>query len=375
MIVLNTATRSLEYLLSGSVSANQLPFVVNYVNTTREGQNHPNSANGTSNNTTAVTILGAPSAGEKRNVQALNIYNADTASVTVTVRLNDNTTMRNIVVVTLSIGDTLIYTSASGWFVLTASGFIKSTSTAVNLDDLGDVIITSPATNAVFIYNGTNWVDQDQANVVNGGTGRATATAYAVLTGGTTATGAHQSIASVGTAGQVLTSNGAGNLPTFQTGTGIILGTEVASTSGTSIDFTGIPAGVKRIAIILNGVSTNGTSNLIVQIGDSDGVETASYVSRVRSGGGTTAATAGFIFRDTVTAADVTHGHLTILLEDSSDFTWSENGIFIENTTANEVFQSAGSKSLSAELDRVRITTANGTDAFDAGVINIQYQS
>jgi hypothetical protein len=49
-----------------------------------------------------------------------------------------------------------------------------------------------------------------------GGTGIASATAYAVQCGGTTSTGAHQSIASVGTSGQVLTSNGAAALPTFQ---------------------------------------------------------------------------------------------------------------------------------------------------------------
>jgi microcystin-dependent protein len=53
--------------------------------------------------------------------------------------------------------------------------------------------------------------------VSGGGTGNATATAYAVQCGGTTTTGAHQSVASVGTSGQVLTSNGAAALPTFQT--------------------------------------------------------------------------------------------------------------------------------------------------------------
>ena len=53
-------------------------------------------------------------------------------------------------------------------------------------------------------------------NVANGGTGNSSNTAYAVLCGGTTTTGAIQSIASVGTSGQVLTSNGAGALPTFQ---------------------------------------------------------------------------------------------------------------------------------------------------------------
>lgn len=52
--------------------------------------------------------------------------------------------------------------------------------------------------------------------VSDGGTGTSSATAYAVLCGGTTSTGAHQSIAGVGTSGQLLTSNGASALPTFQ---------------------------------------------------------------------------------------------------------------------------------------------------------------
>lgn len=56
--------------------------------------------------------------------------------------------------------------------------------------------------------------------VANGGTGRASSTAYAVICGGTTSTAAQQSIAGVGTSGQVLTSNGAGALPTFQTASG-----------------------------------------------------------------------------------------------------------------------------------------------------------
>lgn len=56
--------------------------------------------------------------------------------------------------------------------------------------------------------------------VVAGGSGLSSATAYAVICGGTTATGNHQSVASVGTTGQVLTSNGAGALPTFQTAGG-----------------------------------------------------------------------------------------------------------------------------------------------------------
>lgn len=69
-----------------------------------------------------------------------------------------------------------------------------------------------------------SWNSEDPAQVAKGGTGVATTTAYAVQCGGTTATGPFQSIASVGTSGQVLTSNGAGALPTMQAAAGDVTG-------------------------------------------------------------------------------------------------------------------------------------------------------
>ncbi len=77
---------------------------------------------------------------------------------------------------------------------------------------LGTTNLTTLGNISTGTWNGTDIA------VVSGGTGRGTATAYSVLCGGTTATGVHQSVASVGTLGQVLTSNGVGALPTFQTG-------------------------------------------------------------------------------------------------------------------------------------------------------------
>jgi hypothetical protein len=79
---------------------------------------------------------------------------------------------------------------------------------------LGSGVTASSLTSVGTIATGT-WEATD-VGVAHGGTGRSTATAYAVICGGTTGTGAHQSIASVGTSGHVLTSNGAGALPTFQ---------------------------------------------------------------------------------------------------------------------------------------------------------------
>lgn len=147
------------------------------------------------------------------------------------------------------------------------------------------------------------------------------------------------------------------------------------STSGTSINFTGIPAGVKRITVMFNGVSTSGTSSFLIQLGDSDGVETTGYLGTgfyFSSAGIQGTSTAGF-FINTFNQVTTIYGQMTINLLDSSTNTWTQNGIF--SAPANTLsFYSSGAKSLSGTLDRVRVTTVNGTDTFDAGSINILYE-
>lgn len=155
-----------------------------------------------------------------------------------------------------------------------------------------------------------------------------------------------------------------------------VMGTEQASTSGTSIDFTGIPAGVKRITIMFVGVSTNGTSHKLIQLGDAGGFEATGYsgASTTLSNGtpSSTNYTTGFGIESS-SASDALHGTITLTLENASAFTWTATGIIAASNGAG-TWTSAGSKSLSAELTQVRITTVNGSDAFDAGAINIQYE-
>lgn len=148
----------------------------------------------------------------------------------------------------------------------------------------------------------------------------------------------------------------------------IISGTPVTA-SGTSIDFTGIPSWAKRITVILSEVSTNGTADLLVQLGDSGGIENTGYISTyiVLSSGGSS--TAGFIVR-TGAAAVVATGTMTMNLIDTLDWV-STHAIKISTTNASI---GAGSKSLSATLDRIRLTTTNGTDVFDGGKATIIYE-
>jgi hypothetical protein len=152
-----------------------------------------------------------------------------------------------------------------------------------------------------------------------------------------------------------------------------VLGTEQATTSGTSIDFTGIPSWAKRIVINFVGVSTSGTDNLLIQLGDAGGVEATGYLGACSTFAATVAnSTAGFLING-ASAANVIHGSVTLTLEDSTNFTWVCSGVLALSNTA-EGFTLAGSKSTSAALDRVRITTTGGTDTFDAGAINILYE-
>lgn len=150
-----------------------------------------------------------------------------------------------------------------------------------------------------------------------------------------------------------------------------IAGTAVASTSGTSIDFTSIPSWVKRITVMFNGVSTSGTSLFLIQIGDSGGIETTGYVSGAASRTGETTSTAGFVLNQAGSATFVFTGVIPICTLSTN--LWTTSGS-LNRTTDGFGNTFGGAKTLSDTLDRVRITTVNGTDTFDAGSINILYE-
>jgi hypothetical protein len=155
---------------------------------------------------------------------------------------------------------------------------------------------------------------------------------------------------------------------------GITLGTEQAL-SGTAIDFTGIPSGTKRITVMFDGVSTDGTEELILQLGDSGGFETSGYNSGAWMDTTTASRTTGFGLQETMSsnAANI-YGTIILVLEDASDFTWTYISALYADQTTDKNQLGAGSKSLSAELTQIRITTTNTPDDFDAGVINISYE-
>ena len=154
-------------------------------------------------------------------------------------------------------------------------------------------------------------------------------------------------------------------------------GTSVNSTSGTAIDFTGIPSWVKRIEIMFANVSNSGTANILVQLGDSGGIETTGYISQaalVNVNVNTVGTTNGIIIF-TGEASSACSGILTLGCIDAGSNLWTAAGTFARpGGVASSATFTGGYKSLSATLDRVRIVSSNGSDTFDAGTINIMYQ-
>lgn len=177
-----------------------------------------------------------------------------------------------------------------------------------------------------------------------------------------------------GTADQSLVTDGAGTL-SFASRSRLVRGTAVATTSGTSIDFTSIPSWVKRITVVFTSVSTSGTSPVQIQIGDSGGVETTGYTGTHVSIVATNTLnivsyTSGSVLIGNL-AASVRSGSMTITNIDGNQ--WQFSSI---NTNDDSSFLgfNGSIKTLSATLDRVRLTTVNGTDTFDAGLVNIIYE-
>jgi hypothetical protein len=186
-----------------------------------------------------------------------------------------------------------------------------------------------------------------------------------------------------GTSGQVLSSQGSGTNPTWIAQSSIVAAppiissqTAQATTSGTSFDFTSIPSTVKRVTVMFAGVSTNGSSIMQVQVG-AGSIATSGYTAAAGytyTGNSIVAAsTSAFLLTGSgIGAPNALSG--SIVFTQLSSLVWVAQGVMINVVNDPSSNASAGTVTLSGALDRIRITTVNGTDTFDAGSVNILYE-
>jgi len=170
---------------------------------------------------------------------------------------------------------------------------------------------------------------------------------------------------------------GTGTVVANNVNSAIVSGTAVASTSGTSIDFTSIPSWVRRITVMFSGVSTNGSSLQQIQLGTGSttfvtsgyGGAATNFVSP--SSLGTNSYTSGLVASLSGDSAATVNGQA--VFTNISSNTWVGTLIAARADTGQSAIAST-TITLGATLTGIRITTVNGTDTFDAGSINILYE-
>lgn len=148
------------------------------------------------------------------------------------------------------------------------------------------------------------------------------------------------------------------------------------STAVSTVDFTGIPSWAKRVTVILNGVSTNGTALPLVQVGAGSVVSTGYISSAATSTNSPSSATNGILLAGTSGGgAALTYSTVLTLVNISSN-TWVAStcgGCTNFSASFGPIFGGGTTPNLSGSLDRIRLTTT-GTDTFDAGSVNIMWE-
>ena len=150
---------------------------------------------------------------------------------------------------------------------------------------------------------------------------------------------------------------------------GLTIATPQATTSGTSFTFGSIPAGTKLIFVNFMGVSLD-ANDMLIQIGDSGGIETSAYVStgyEVETGDESSSSSTAAFLIEIVHTNRIISGQMILTLENSSSFNWVSS--HTAKSLTGQMVTGGGEKSLSAELTQVKIS--GGT--FDAGEVSISY--
>jgi hypothetical protein len=153
----------------------------------------------------------------------------------------------------------------------------------------------------------------------------------------------------------------------------VVVGTSQVTTSGTSITFSSIPSWVKRITVMLNGISTNYVSGTaMIQVG-AGSATTSGYVGSIATNGTSVSSFSSGVLLNGGGWNGATAVNGIIRISNFGSNIWVFDGsIGRSDSAAASVL--GGVVSLSGTLDRVILTTTNGTDSFDAGSINILYE-
>jgi hypothetical protein len=286
----------------------------------------------------------------------------------------------------LSVGGTLGVTGTTSLTTGSISGVVTAPTATVgtNTQQIATTAFVQTATaglgtmatqnaNAVNITGGSITGLSSALPVASGGTGVTTSTGSGANVLGTSPTITSPTITSPTITSATLTNPTINGTLTLNAST-ISSGTALNTTSGTTAGFTGLPSWVKRIQFVFDGQRTTGTSLGLIQVG-SGSYATSGYNSVGISNITQTTSSQGFLLSYDWSSTYTRYGIATLDLVTGNTwvFAW-QGGDNNSGGGGTRLYTGAGSITLSGTLDRIQVTTVNGTDTFAAGTVNILYE-
>ena len=307
--------------------------------------------NFTSSGGSTYTLAKAPASAGAIEVSVQGVLQPTTAYTVSGTTLTMAGVTTGVKIFVRHLGETLTLPTPADGSVTTAKLGINSvdgTKIAMGSDAQGDIL-----------YHGAT----DYARLAKGTAGQAL-----VMNSGATAPEWGSGLPTAGADGQVLTSDGTNWASEALASSGFTRGTEYATTSGTGVTHSSIPAGTSIIHVLLNNVSLSTTANLNLQLGDAGGIETTGYLSTSdRTGNNLATSTTAFMFE--LAYADAALAGVMTLARVNTSHDWVASFAGRVKTSFNVYV--GGWKSLSAELTQVKISPVSGN--FDAGSTQILY--
>lgn len=153
---------------------------------------------------------------------------------------------------------------------------------------------------------------------------------------------------------------------------------DVATATGTSLDFTAPFGTITRAVVMFNGISLDGTTDeAIVQVGDSGGLHTSGYEGATGNAGGQQlySSVNGFLVHGTNVAAALYYGSIDIALSDSDNFMYTASVSIGRGDAATASGNSGGGNvTLDTAMDRLSVlVSGTPTDEFDAGTVRVAW--
>lgn len=156
---LDTTSKSVRIFLSGAITTNQAVVNSDWGDNTTTTYT-AGSADFLTNGVTPVTIVASPAASTQRIVQRINVYNADTAPITVTVQTVNGANNRTEITATLQVAERLEFVKEQGWSTYNAQGSQKviAVTSTVEPGYIDGMIMTRVSGTSLTVSSGTFYI-------------------------------------------------------------------------------------------------------------------------------------------------------------------------------------------------------------------------